>query len=55
MPLADERYTLRKVPRKDRFFVVDNAGKRYSKSGLTKARARDQQQALYAAAGRRKS
>ena len=51
MPLKDERYTLRKVPRKDLYWVVDSRGRHYSDKGLPKARAREQQQALYAAAG----
>ena len=50
MPLKDERYKLRKVPRKDLYWVVDSTGKHYSKEGLPKERAKEQQKALYAAA-----
>jgi hypothetical protein len=53
MPLKDERYTLRKVPRKDLYWVVDSRGKHYSEKGLPKARALEQQRALYAASGRK--
>jgi hypothetical protein len=42
-------YKLRKVPRKDLYWVVDDTGKHYSKEGLPKEKAREQQKALYAA------
>lgn len=45
-------YKLRKVPRKDLYWVVDSTGKHYSKEGLPKEKAHAQQRALYAAEGR---
>jgi hypothetical protein len=42
-------YKLRKVPKKDLYWVVDDKGKHYSKEGLPKERAKDQMKALYAA------
>lgn len=46
------RFTLRKAPKKNAYWVVDETGKHYSKDPLPKERAREQQKALYAAAGR---
>lgn len=46
-------YRLRKAPRRDAYWVVDDTGKHYSKDPLPKERAREQQKALYAAEGRK--
>jgi hypothetical protein len=40
-------YKLRKVPKKDLYWVVDTSGKKYSKEGLPKERAQAQIKALY--------
>jgi hypothetical protein len=45
-------FKLRKVPKKDLYWVVDDKGKHYSKEGLPKDRAKEQMKALYAAEGR---
>ena len=45
-------FKLRKVPRKDLFWVVDAKGKHYSKEGLPRDRAKEQLKALYAAESR---
>jgi hypothetical protein len=50
-------YKLRKAPRNkwgdDAYWVIDPSGKHYSKDPLPRARAREQQKALYAAEGRK--
>jgi len=53
MPMKTETYKLRKVPRRDLYWVVDSRGRHYSEEGMPKARALAQQRALYAAAGGR--
>lgn len=45
-------FKLRKAPKRDLYWVVDDKGKHYSKDPLPKKRARQQQKALYAAEGR---
>jgi hypothetical protein len=45
-------YKLRKAPRRDLYWVVDDTGKHYSKDPLPKQRAREQQKALYASENR---
>jgi len=47
-------YRLRKAPKRDAYWVVDDSGKHYSKDPLPKERARDQQKALYASEQRGK-
>lgn len=42
-------YKLRKVPKKDLYWVVSADGKHHSKEGLPKEQAKAQQRALYAA------
>jgi len=45
-------FRLRKAPKKDAYWVVDDKGKKYSKDPMPKEKARQQQKALYAAEGR---
>ena len=45
-------FRLRKAPKKDAYWVVDDKGKHYSKNPMPKEAARRQQKALYAAEGR---
>ena len=45
-------YRLRKAPKRDLYWVIDDKGKHYSKDPLSKDRARQQQKALYAAESR---
>lgn len=45
-------FKLRKVPKKDLYWVIDATGKHYSKEGLPKEKAKQQQKALYAAEAR---
>jgi len=45
-------FRLRKAPKKDAYWVVDDTGKKYSKSPMPMEAARRQQKALYAAEGR---
>jgi hypothetical protein len=47
-------YRLRKAPKRDAYWVVDDSGKHYSKDPLPKERAREQQKALYASEQRGK-
>jgi len=47
-------YRLRKAPKRDAYWVVDDSGKHYSKDPLPKERAREQQKALYASEARGK-
>lgn len=46
-------FKLRKAPKREAYWVVDDTGKKYSKDPLPKERARDQQKALYAAEERK--
>jgi len=45
-------FRLRKAPKRDLYWVVDDEGKKYSKDPMPKEKARQQQKALYAAEGR---
>lgn len=45
-------WKLRKAPKKDLYWVVDETGRHYSKEPMSKERARQQQKALYAAESR---
>ena len=45
-------FRLRKAPKRDLYWVVDDKGKKYSKDPMPKEKARAQQKALYAAEGR---
>lgn len=45
-------FRLRKAPKRDAYWVVDDKGKHYSKNPMPKEAARRQQKALYAAANR---
>ena len=45
-------FRLRKAPKRDLYWVVDDTGKKYSKDPMPKEKAREQQKALYAAEGR---
>jgi len=46
-------WKLRKAPKRDLYWVVDDKGKHYSKEPMPKDKAREQQKALYAAEGRK--
>jgi len=47
-------FKLRKVPRKDLYWVVDDKGKHYSREGMPKERAKEQLKALYVNVGKGK-